>query len=96
MSAKNIGEIVPLTESLEDGLKLDICGVAFDKDEKGSIALITTVGGKVYRTYSKQVIETLQKVQTAKFDFKKDTLSTVVKEVESTTGMTYFVLTNPK
>lgn len=97
MSNKNLGDVVDILESLEDGLKLDINGLSkVQKDKTGDFIVISTVGGKKYRTYSKVVIETLEKVQTAKFDFTRDVLRAQVKMATSAEGNEYFSLVGQK
>lgn len=93
MSSKNIGDVIDITESLTDGLKLDIRSVKIDTDKTGEFALIGTADGKKYRTYSTVILEMLKKVVSNKFDFKADVLKAQVKEVESQNGNTYFTLT---
>lgn len=93
MSNKNIGDIIDVTESLEDGLKLDIKSVSkIDKDKTGDFIIIGTADGKKYRTYSKIIIEALDKVKAAKFDFSRDVLKCQVKGTVSSEGNEYFTL----
>lgn len=98
MSNKNIGDVIDVTESLEDGLKLDIKNVTKrEKDKEGrDFIIIATVDGKKYRTYSVVVIEALEKVMAKKFDFSKDTLKCQVKQTVSDTGNAYFALVSQK
>ena len=97
MSNKNLGEVVEILESLEDGLKLDINGLSkVQKDKTGDFIVISAVGGKKYRTYSKIVIETLEKVQAAKFDFTRDVLKAQVKMATSAEGNEYITLVGQK
>ena len=97
MSSKNIGDIIDVTESLENGLKLDIKSVSkVSKDKTGEFIIIGTVDGKKYRTYSSIIIEALNKVIAAKFDFAKDVLKCQVKMTESADGNEYFTLVGQK
>lgn len=93
MSSKNIGDIIDVYESLEDGLKLDIKGVSkVEKDKTGDFIIISTADGKKFRTYSKIIIESMDKVRAAKFDFSKDVLKCQVKGTVSAEGNEYFTL----
>lgn len=98
MSSKNIGDIIDVTENLEDGLKLEIKNVSkSEKDGEGrDFIIISTVEGKKYRCYSRVIMETLDKVKSKKFDFGKDTLKVQVREVLMDNGNSYMTLTNPK
>jgi kynurenine formamidase len=97
MSNKNIGDIIDVTESLEDGLKLDIKNVSkIEKDKTGDFIIISTADGKKYRTYSSIIIEALGKVQAKKFDFTKDVLKCQVKATVSADGNEYFTLVSQK
>lgn len=97
MSNKSISDIIDVTESLEDGLKLDIKNISkVEKDAIGQYIIITTADGKKYRTYSNVVIEALMKVVAKKFDFSKDVLKCQVKESESADGNNYFTLVGQK
>jgi len=97
MSSKSIGDIIDVTESLEDGLKLDIKSVSkVNKDKTGDFIIIGTTDGKKYRTYSSIIIEALNKVQAAKFDFTKDVLKAQVKATVSADGNEYFTLVGQK
>jgi len=97
MATKNIGDIIDVVESLEDGMKLDIKGVSkAEKDKTGEFIVISTADGKKYRTYSSIIIETLDKVKAKKFDFTKDTLKAQVKMTVSAEGNEYFTLVGQK
>jgi len=98
MSSKSIGDVIDVMESLTDGLKLDMNGIAFGTDKTGSFVVINTTDGKKYRTYSGVIIDLLKKVEAKKFDFKKDVLKAQVREVETQddSGNTYFTLVGQK
>lgn len=98
MSSKNIFDVVDIMESLTDGLKLDIKGIAFGTDKTGQFVVIETTDGKKFRTYSGVILDILRKVEAKKFDFKKDVLKAQVKEVETQddSGNTYFTLVGQK
>lgn len=95
MATKNIGDIIDVPESLENGLKLDIKNVSKkESDERGEFIIITTADGKKYRTYGKFVINALESIKGKKFDFAKDVLRAQVKEVEKDDGTSYLLLVN--
>jgi hypothetical protein len=98
MSGKNINDVLDIAEQLTNGVKLDICGVAFDRDEKmGEFVVIKTVDGKKYKTYSTYIVDRLKQVEAKKFDFKKDVLKAqVFEKVSESTGNTYLTLGGQK
>lgn len=94
MVQKGLGEVIDLTEGLQHGQLLDICGVSFDKaKDMGDFALIITKDGGKYRTFSEVVIKQLKAVVDSKFDFKKDSIVAQVEEKKSeATGYNYLML----
>lgn len=98
MTQKGLGEIIDLTEGLQHGQVLDICGVSFDKvKDMGDFALIVTKDGNKYRTFSEVVMKQLKEVVDKKFDFKKDSIvCQVVEKKSEATGFSYMMLAAKK
>jgi len=98
MTQKGLGEVIDLTEGLQHGQVLDICGVSFDKSkDMGDFALINTKDGNKYRTFSEVVMKQLKEVVDKKFDFKKDTIvAQVVEKKSEATGYSYLMLASKK